>query len=180
MRLLDRAPASGLSLRTIAREVGVAPPSVYSQFPDARAMLEFVARECWQQLADAMGLAEDQCAESATSLKRLKAQLAGFVSYAMERPSRYQLLFGFLVDTGALPDEPGLLQPVYRSVLRGVRAIGDDGMPFAADDPITATLQIISLAHGRVALAHLAPRHPGNTPAAIIAFVHSAIERLFD
>jgi AcrR family transcriptional regulator len=179
MRILDRSPAAELSLRLVAREAGVAPPSVYSHFPDARTMLAEIVRECWGQLGAAMS---DHAADIPPDrpFERLKAEMAAYVRYAMERPSRYQLLYALQpVETERFPDMPGLLQPAYRTVLACIEALAAEGAAMPARDPMTAAILTLSLAHGRIAIAHLAPHRPGNSPAGVEAFVLEALERVY-
>jgi len=40
-------------------------------------------------------------------------------------------------------------------------------------------LLALSLAHGRIALAHLAPLEPGNSPAGVVAFVLETLHHIF-
>lgn len=179
MRLLDRSPAMDLSLRTIAREVGVAAPSLYSQFPDARAVLEHVARECWRQLAEAMDGAE-AALEAASPLERLQARLAAYVDYAMAGPSRYQLLISVLVDTRGTERAEGPLAPIESGIRRCVEALAPGLRPGEAEagDPAELSLQIISLCHGRIALAHLALQDPANSAREVARFVARGVGRI--
>lgn len=179
MRVLDRSPAADLSLRSVAREAGVAAPSVYSQFPDAKAMLAEIVRECWRELGEAMS-GRVQVLGDASALDQIKAQMSAYIRYAMERPSRYQLLFALRpIQTEIFADQPGLLRPAYRNVLASVERLVAEGVALPAPDPMTATLVIISLAHGRIALAHLAPHRSGNVPPAVETFLFDALDRLF-
>jgi AcrR family transcriptional regulator len=179
MRILDRSPAAQLSLRMVAKEAGIAAPSVYSQFADAQAMMAEIVAECWRQLGEAMSeRAEAQPAGD--PLARLKGAMVAYVRYAMERPSRYQLLFALqLTDAGQFPDMPGLLRPAYRNVLACVEELETKGAALPAADAVSATVLIMSLAHGRIGLAHLGPHRPGNAPPGVKAFVLDALDRMF-
>lgn len=180
MRILDRAPAAELSLRMVAREAGVAAPSVYSQFADARTLLAEIVRECWGQLAEEMAASAREIPPP-DAYGQLQAEMAAYVRYAMERPSRYQLLFALQpVETARFPDLPGLLQPAYRNVLACVQQLVAQGSVPPARDPESATILIISLAHGRIALAHLAPHRAGNSAASVAEFVLEALARMFE
>lgn len=176
MRLLDRSPHAELSLRMVAREAGVAPPSVYSRFPDAKAMLGEIVQECWRQLGEAMSEASQGLAERPR--ERLTAQMSAYVSYAMERPSRYRLLFAPPVEAGSFPDLPGLLQPAYRHVVDCIEQMTAEDLIAPTADPMQTAILAISLAHGRIGLAHLAPHRPGNSPKGVETFVAEALERL--
>jgi AcrR family transcriptional regulator len=179
MRVLDDAPDTSLSLRMVARAAGIAAPSVYRQFADARSMMTEIVRECWLRMADAMDEAARDWAE-ASALVRLKARMCGFVLHAMERPSRYQLLFAMRpIDPSAGVGMPGPLAPAYRSVEKSLTAIAEEGGALPTSDVFTSALLVLSIAHGRIALAHLAPNRPGNSAQSVAAFVSNAIDLLF-
>lgn len=178
MRILDRAPATQLSLRMVAREAGIAPPSVYPHFADAQTMMTEIMQECWNQMALAMAAAaEDGCDDNAFS--RLARQMTAYVHYAMERPSRYQLLFAMQpVATEDSRQIDGLLRPVYRQVIATLECYCRQGGILPADDLTSSALLIISLAHGRIALAHLAPSRAGNSDASVEDFVQDLLGRI--
>lgn len=177
LRLLDQTPGAVPSMRMVAREAGVAAPSIYSQYSDAQSMMADIVRECWRQLGETMGAAADVGPEAPAD-RRLQSQMAAYVRYAMERPSRYQLLFAPPIDTGRFPDLPGLLQPPYRQVLDTVAALQATGARLPFSDPGQAAVLIISIAHGRIAVAHLAPNRPGNSVEVVQAFVATALDGL--
>ena len=176
MRILDRSPSAQLSLRMVAKEARVAAPSVYRHFPDGKAMMTEIVRECWSQMGERLvdaAKASDQIAP----FDALKVKMSAFVQYAMERPSRYQLLFAPSFDPEH--DIEGPLRPAYRPVLESIETIAAGGGRLPAGDPVSTALLAISLAHGRIALAHLAPRRPGNFPPEVEAFVLDTLETLF-
>ena len=178
MRLLDRAPATELSLRLIAREVGVAAPSVYKHFADADTLMAEIVRDCWSQLGGEMSAAAGGCDGGAFAT--LKMQMGAYVRYAMERPSRYQLLFALQpLKIEALRDLPGLVQPAYRNVFDSIERFAGEGHALPTADAIDATLLTLALAHGRIALAHTAPHRPGNSAKGVEAFVLDMLQRIF-
>jgi len=178
MRILDRTPATVLSLRIVAKEAGVAAPSVYAHFTDAKHLVNEIVRECWRQLGEEMLRATDGALDQ-DGRAILERQLAAYVRNAMERPSRYQLLFALQpIDIDNPHDLPSLVQPAFRMVRDTLRSMEVTGGELAQDDSFSLALHIISLVHGRIALAHLAPWRVGNEAAGIVAFVHDALDRL--
>ena len=176
MRILDRAPAAALSLRMVAREAGVAAPSLYRQFPDAAAMMGEIIEECWRQVGQAMQAAADEAADR-PPLSRLQAQMGAFVRYAMLRPSRYQLLFA--LPLGWDHELVGPLRPAWSPVLETIeRHVAEGGRLPTADAP-TAALLTLSFAHGRIALAHLAPVRRSNRADDVERFIGATLEGLF-
>lgn len=179
MRFLDQAPASALSLRRVAAEAGVSPTSAYKHFANASALLAEVVRECWRQLGLEMqaGMA---AAEAQGPLAVLKLQMAAYVRYAMERPSRYQLLFALEpTDPGAPIGLPGPVQPAYRSVLASIEHLAAEGRSLPMPDAHFSTLLVLSIAHGRIAIAHTAPQRKTNSTASVVQFVMQALDRAF-
>jgi AcrR family transcriptional regulator len=179
MRILDRAPATQLSLRMVAREAGVAAPSIYAHYPNAQTMMLAIVRECWRQLADEMALVVPP-GRTDDPFGELQSQMNAYVRFAMERPSRYQLLFGAQpMASENYPESPGLLQPAFRHVLSCVERISSQH-PGVPRDARADTLLTLAIAHGRIAIAHLAPERPGNGQDAVAAFVANALRRVFE
>lgn len=179
MRLLDSEPGTQLSLRTVAREAGVAAPSIYAHFTDARAMTTEIVRECWRQVAEQMEQATSD-AQNKSPFEELTVKMKAFVRYAMDRPSRYQLLFALHpIDTEVTRELPALLKPAFRSVIAPIEKILTAGGRLPAKDATASALLTLSLAHGRIAIAHLAPQRQGNSPAGVEAFVLDSLQHIF-
>lgn len=176
MRILDRSPDAQLSLRMVAKEAGVAAPSVYRHFTDVRAMMAEIVRTCWAQMGERLVGAAEDCA-AAMPLDTLKAMMSAYVRYAMERPSRYRLLFARSSDPET--DLDGPVRPAFRPIRKTIEAIADAGGNVPAGDAFNSALLVISLAHGRVALAHLAPLRPGNFAPEVEAFVLDRLNQMF-
>lgn len=178
MRILDRGPVTDLSLRMVAREAGIAPPSIYPHFKDARTMIGEIARDCWRQLGEAMSAAAK--ASAGDGCATLHARVGAYVRYAMERPARYQLLFALQpVEIEALRDLPGLVLPAYRNIAESIAAMQHDGHPLPVADAFTATTLILSLVHGRVALAHASPHLDANATANVETWVRTTLGKIF-
>ena len=180
MRLLDRQPGAQLSLRNVAQEAGIAPPSIYAHFRDARAMTAEVVRECWRQMAEVMEHATGVNRDS-SGFDNLSRKMSAFVRYAMERPSRYQLLFALdPIDTSEeARDLPGLLQPAYRSVIASLEQFVRDGGSLPTEDAVSAAMLTLSLVHGRIALAHLSPLRAGNSAESVEVFISTTLQQIF-
>jgi len=176
MRILDKSPNAQLSLRMVAKEAGVTATSVYRHFADVNAMMAEIVRTCWSQMGEHLVQAAANAASDKPS-EILKAQMSAYVRYAMERPSRYQLLFALSIEPEN--DLDGPLRPAFRPVRKTIEAIAAAGGKLPARDAFTSALMLISLAHGRIALAHLAPRRPGNFAPEIEVFVLETIDLLF-
>lgn len=176
MRILDRQPGAQLSLRMVAKEAGVAAPSVYRHFPDARAMMTEIVSVCWAQMGSRIA---EAAADVGTDdpLSSLKAQMSAYVQYAMERPSRYQLLF--TLSSGVEHDLEGPLRPAYRPVRASIEAASARGIALPTADAASTTVLALSMVHGRIAIAHLSPQRDGNNAAGVQDFALEALTILF-
>ena len=176
MRILDKSPYTQISLRMVAKEAGVTAPSVYMQFADAQALMKEVVHECWRQMASKMRqLLETDAPRSV--FDTLLASVRAYIQYAMERPSRYQLLFD-MAGVSAL-DSVGPVQPVFRVIAEPVEEMARNNQTVPLDDPILAALLVLTIAHGRIALAHTAPIRTGNLLVNVQEYVERSIKLVF-
>jgi AcrR family transcriptional regulator len=113
-----------LTLRQVAREVGVAPASIYSHFPDLSALIEHVLRLRYDELAQLM----DQAAESATSpLGTLVGRCGAYVHWGVEQPGSYRTLFGGRMPADLVPGSAhGAGAELLSSVVAALADVADD------------------------------------------------------
>lgn len=95
MDAADRLLAAGatpesLSLRAVAREAGVAAPSVYLQFDSKDALVEAVVTKRFQQLAD---LVTTTISGDTDPYTRLLRGCEAYIAFAQEHPSAYRMIF---------------------------------------------------------------------------------------
>ncbi|MFH9353119.1 TetR/AcrR family transcriptional regulator [Kitasatospora sp. NPDC017646] len=86
-----------LTLRQVAREVGVAPASIYGHFPDLGALVQHVLRLRYDELAAVMRAAADG---ADGPLADLVGRCAAYVHWGVDHPGEYRTLFG-----GGMPAE---------------------------------------------------------------------------
>lgn len=90
-RLLDDAGRDdAITLRAVAREVGIAAPSIYPHFADRDAIVTAVVDESFDDLICAIQRATASAQEP---VERLRAGCQGYLDYARTAPHRYGLLF---------------------------------------------------------------------------------------
>ena len=89
--LAQTGDAEALSLRGVAREVGVATPSIYLHFPDKRALVLAVLAERFKQLSAAVRAA---VSAEAGPADQLRAGCLAYCQFATEHPNAYRVLFG--------------------------------------------------------------------------------------
>ena len=132
--------AAALSLRRIARELGIAAPSIYHYYPNRDALVTALIVDAFNSLAESQ-----RQAIASTPAKDPAAQLTslaqGYRAWAISYPQRYQLIFGTPIPGYVAPEEVTL--------------------PAAAAGfvPLSEALQA-ALASGRLKVERLAPLTP--------------------
>lgn len=92
-RLLSEARhPEEISLRAIAREAGIAAPSVYKHFRDKSQLMWAVLDGVYVELAETMRAAA-RSAPPGDSWAALRAAIDGYCSFATRHRQRYQLIF---------------------------------------------------------------------------------------
>lgn len=79
-----------VTLRAIARDVGIAAPSIYAHFPDREAVLDQLVIDGFRELAAAI---EAAGLGGTDPVARLLAGCHAYLDFAAERPRRYWALF---------------------------------------------------------------------------------------
>lgn len=89
LRALEQAELEALSLRQLAREVGVSATAVYRHFPDKAALLHALAEEGLEQL----GKFQLEAAEQAGPHGAFSATGRAYVRWALAHPALFRLIF---------------------------------------------------------------------------------------
>ncbi|NUR87110.1 MAG: TetR family transcriptional regulator [Nonomuraea sp.] len=160
-RLLENgATHESLSLRAVAREVGIAATSIYLHFPDKRSLLLAVYAQHFTDLAHML---EDAAKQHADPAEQLHAVARAYCQFAADHPDAYQVMF---IVPGAEPppgkqitetERPGL--PAILAVQRVLAACADAGVS-STRDPYLATLCLWGALHGILALRTARPTIP--------------------
>jgi AcrR family transcriptional regulator len=88
-----------VTLRAVAREVGIAAPSIYAHFADREAIIMAAVVQIFDELTETVAAA--QTAAGPDPVQRLLAGCQAYLEYGLGHPARYGLLFA---PRGALPD----------------------------------------------------------------------------
>lgn len=89
--LITEQDVSSLSLREVARRVGVSHAAPYRHFEDKEALLAAVAEAGFRGLTQTL---TDKIQPLQHPLRRLEASGVAYVEYARSHPSHYQVMFG--------------------------------------------------------------------------------------
>jgi len=106
--LLDEAGnEQAVTLRAVARRIGIAAPSIYAHFPDRQAILLAVVQDAFAELTEALAAATGSGADSTSeesATTQLRAACAAYLDFAATRPQRYRAMFGGLWRAGPAID----------------------------------------------------------------------------
>lgn len=96
LKALETTPLADLSLRQIARDVGVSATAVYRHFPDKAALLSALAQAGIEQMAAWQGAA----AAAASPDDAFAATGRAYVRWALANPALFRLVFGQCREVG--------------------------------------------------------------------------------
>jgi AcrR family transcriptional regulator len=155
-RLLDAGGRdAALTLRGVAREAGVAAPSVYPHFADLDALvLELIRRH----LADLTAVVREAVAAADSPADALRAGAVAYVAWGLERPGPYTVVFEGRALRQLTRDEE-LALSAGEDLLADLVALLD-ALPRRPDDVDTAAVALWSGLHGVVALRTAKPAYP--------------------
>lgn len=90
-RLMAEHGTAGVSLRLIAREIGMSAPSLYHYYPSYDALVTALLVDGFNALADELA---QRAASQPAPAQALQAVIVGFRGWALQHPIDFQLLFG--------------------------------------------------------------------------------------
>jgi AcrR family transcriptional regulator len=91
LQLLESSGSAQLSLREVARTVGVSPTAVYRHFPEKEALLSALAADGFRRLAEEQGTA---FTTGSTPMDGFNAMGRVYVRFALRNPAIFRLMFG--------------------------------------------------------------------------------------
>ncbi|HEY4017830.1 MAG TPA: TetR/AcrR family transcriptional regulator [Pseudonocardiaceae bacterium] len=158
VELLDETGDQGaITLRSVARHVGIAAPSIYRHFPDQPAIMLAVVRNAYAELHDELRAAAEA---AAGPRQRLLAICTTYLEFAPAHPGRYRTMFGGLwvpdLNTSSLTeddlstlgrDSMQLITDAFEDCVNAGEATSSD----VAADAVALWLGLHGLAHQKMA-----------------------------
>lgn len=139
-----------LTLRQVAREVGVAPASIYSHFPDLGALVQHVLRLRYDELARLMGEAAGPAPDP---LSDLVARCAAYVHWGVGQRGHYRTLFGSRMPADLVPGPAHSAgADLLDSVVGALAAVTDPARTRTAEQHWRAGLLLWTGMHGLITL----------------------------
>lgn len=143
LALLGERAADDLSLREVARHVGVSATAVYRHFPDKQALLSALAAEGMEELGRRQRAASEKAGGGPDGFA---ASGAVYVHFAVENPALFRLIFASAPPINLLEADLGKVGLAMRGLREDIAALMPPHLPEAARR--TAALHAWSLVHG--------------------------------
>jgi AcrR family transcriptional regulator len=138
-----------VTLREIARRIGIAAPSIYEHFPSRDAIVYAVIDDCSSELRTMVKQALDSQPDPPG---RLRAGCAAYLRFADQRPGQYRVLFSRYQHLGDRPADRAVLRAEALTLLvTAVRDCASAGQ-ITTGDPDGDAVIIWSALHGYASL----------------------------
>jgi AcrR family transcriptional regulator len=171
LTLLEREGADAITMRALAKAVGVDHRALYRHFPDRDAVLAAVAAQGYDDLLKAFQALSDQA-------QPLHAAFSAYIRFALARPHLNALM---LSRSRAAMDGDAALNAAVFAVLEHLMAAARTALGPGATTETAKALAFagLSSAYGMVSLAAtqtLMPRTPDAQESFLIAQVHGVLD----
>ncbi|HSN16768.1 MAG TPA: TetR/AcrR family transcriptional regulator [Gammaproteobacteria bacterium] len=174
-KLLDKEGAQAVTMRAVAKAVGITPMAIYRHYPDREALLNALADTGFQELAESL-TAKRFSGDLETRLAKM-ADL--YLDHAMVNPKLFELMF--LTKREGARQYPGdfrARKSPTATLMADVIAEGMRQGAFRQDDPWEITFEMGALSHGLIML-YLGGRM-AVSPAQFRALYKRSFRRYFD
>ena len=150
LELIAREGPSAVSLRSLARRLGVSHAAPANHFSDKAALFTAIAVEGFKLLAAAIEDAVQQLGPDATASQRLAAAGRGYTSFAVGHRAHFEVMWQRDLLHQDDPELAAAGDATFALLLDGVRDAQAEG--WAAADPHTVAYLAWSVVHGLAAL----------------------------
>ena len=161
MAMIDTNQTDAISLRRLAKEVGVTPSAVYNHFADKDSLMLAIKIRLYEELNRFF---EARCQDSGDPEQGLLEVCYAYYRFSLEQPARFLFLF-----SSVLPLErstPEFIEVACLSLVRSRKLIykifEKYNIPCEEEDVVNTTILVWSQLHGIVML-----RNSGSIPAVV-------------
>jgi AcrR family transcriptional regulator len=141
--LLETGHAKAVSIRLVAKRVGVTPPSIYLHFADKDALLDAVCARYFEKLDQEM---QRVAADQPSTIDVLRAQGLAYVRFALQTPEMYRIATMGEGRPGSDVDVT-LNSSAFMHLRNSVASLIAEGT-YAPGDSTTLALELWTAAHG--------------------------------
>ena len=173
LNLIERTGSDeAVTLRAVAREVGIAAPSIYAHFADRDAIIIAAVLQVFDELTDAIEAGAESAGQDPVG--RLVGGCEAYVKFGLEHPARYGVLFSerrlgmqdYCEPVQLSPDGKPVLEFGAESFALLVQAIEDclEAGASASTDVVADATAVWVAMHGIVTLRTALPGFPWPDP----------------
>ena len=169
--IAESGDASQLTLRGLARRVGIAAPSIYRHFPDVEHLKLAVVDRSFAEFAGARDAASRRGTEPAEALL---AGCRAYCRFALEHPGPYRFMLSHRAPAQGRQSPAGA--GAFQVLTAAIRRCQEAGVAGAGDQPALLAAQVWAALHGLVLLRMNLPDFPW--PASLEDMADQAVSRL--
>ena len=170
--IAESGDADRLSLRAVAKKIGIAAPSIYRHFPDAEHLKMAVVERNFATFAAARDRASAKITDPAAALL---ARCRAYCQFAVDYPGLYRFMFSHQAPPAG-PGRPSAGPAAIQALTASIARCQDAGAARATDDPAHLAAQVWADLHGLVLLRMNLPDFPW--PAPLEEMADQAVARL--
>jgi AcrR family transcriptional regulator len=163
-----------LSLRAVARRVGIATTSIYLHFPDLDHLLDAVVDRSFTELAATGAKAGKRASDPADELRK---RCRAYCRFALEHRHLYQLMFQASLPQATVANDPNATpgRRAFENLVAAVDRCLQAGVAPPHDDPFRLASLIWTAEHG-IVLARIA--RPNFPWPPLNGFVDEMVDRI--
>jgi AcrR family transcriptional regulator len=187
LALIERTGSDeAVTLRAVAREVGIAAPSIYAHFQDRDAVVMAVVMRIFDELTEAIGHGIESAGQDPAA--RLIGGCEAYVDFGLAHPARYGVLFSerrmaaqdYCMPVPIGPDGRPVLEfgaEAFALLADGILDCVKAGESASADIVADATAVWVAL-HGTVSLRTALPEFPWPEPGQFVSHLIRSLARI--
>jgi len=187
LALIERSGSDeAVTLRAVAREVGISAPSIYPHFADRDAIVMAVVLRVFDELAEAIERGSASARQD--PVERLVAGCEAYVGYGLAHPARYGVLFSgshgmpqdYCAPVPLGPEGHAVLEfgaEAFALLVRGIEDCAGAGASASTDVVADSTAVWVAL-HGAVTLRTSLPGFPWPEPETFVRHLVLSLARI--
>jgi AcrR family transcriptional regulator len=155
--LLETGSEDAVSIRAVARAVGVTAPSIYRHFADKNQLLFEVCDRVFQRFDRVL---EDAMVGIGDPVEAMAARGRAYVRFGVEHPEHYRIMF--MGRAASMPEgwQDVITTGSFAHLVEGIQAIIDVGRMAPDTDPYEMALHVWGNIHGLTSLLVAKPSFP--------------------
>lgn len=157
--LLETGAEALVSMRAVAKRVGITPPAIYQHFDDKDALIGAVCDRRFKQMIQ---MFDEAVASADDPMSQLLEMGRAYVRFALENPEPYRVLMmtrGTKETATGVPSEPSAGMIAFQRLVDKVSECIEAGS-IPRQDPLEASLVVWAAVHGLTALMITTPLIP--------------------